>query len=48
VKWWYRVKLPTILKKISAKAVLDLNGITPVKTVLPKIIAFPQALFAGK
>lgn len=47
VSWWYAVKLPAILKKIGAKAVLDLNGITPVKTILPKITAFPETVFAG-
>jgi len=47
VRWWYAVKLPAILKKIGASAVLDLNGITPVKTILPKITAFPETFFAG-
>src|SRR5438552_967654 len=47
VRWWYRVKLPAILKKIGASTVLDLNGITPVKTILSKITAFPEGVFAG-
>src|SRR4030095_8532569 len=37
-----------ILKKIKAKAVLDLNGMAFSKTNIPKIIALPQEFFLDK
>ena len=48
LKWWYAVKLPAVLKKIKAGAVIDLNGIASLKNSVPKMIALSQELFSGK
>jgi glycosyltransferase involved in cell wall biosynthesis len=47
LKWWYAVKLPSILKKIKAQAVVDLNGITS-SARLPHFIAVDQNIRAEK
>lgn len=47
LKWWYAVKLPSILKKIKAQAVVDLNGITS-SAKLPYFIAVDQNIRTEK
>ncbi len=47
LKWWYGVKLPSILKKIKADVVIDLNGIS-APSKIPQIIAIDQFISAEK
>jgi glycosyltransferase involved in cell wall biosynthesis len=46
LKWWYSIKLPSILKKIKANILIDLNGIASAKIRIPQLIALPQEIFA--
>ncbi len=43
LKWWYAVKLKSILKKLKPAAVIDLNGIA-VAVKIPQLIVADQAL----
>jgi len=47
LKWWYAVKLTSILKKINARVVFDLNGmVSPAK--IAQLIAIDQNIRAEK
>ena len=47
LKWWYAVKLPSVLKKIKANVVFDLNSLSsPAK--IPQLIAIDQTIPAQK
>ncbi len=45
LNWFYRVKLPSILNKIKADVVIDLNGIASPKIKIPQFIAVGQSFF---
>lgn len=47
LKWWYATKLPSILKKIKASVVFDLNGLSSAVKI-PQIIAIDQTIPAQK
>jgi len=47
IKWWYRIKLPSILKKLKARLVIDLNGIAAYAIKIPRVVAFSQEIFAA-
>jgi glycosyltransferase involved in cell wall biosynthesis len=43
LKWWYAAKLPSVLKKIKADVVVDLNGLSS-SSKIPQLIAIDQTL----
>src|SRR6478735_10515051 len=45
LKWLYKVKIPSILKKIKADIVVDLNGIASDKIKIPQLVAAAPFLF---
>jgi len=45
LRWWYNTKLPSILKKIKADVVINLNGICSTSVTLPQILAIPDITF---
>lgn len=45
LNWFYRVKLPSILNKLKANVMIDLNGIASPKIKLPQFIAIGQSFF---
>lgn len=45
LNWLYRVKIPSILKKTKAEAVIDLNGIASDKIKIPQFIVGGESLF---
>ncbi|HEX5153603.1 MAG TPA: glycosyltransferase [Parafilimonas sp.] len=45
LNWLYKVKIPSILKKIRAGVVVDLNGITSDKIKIPQFVAAAPFLF---
>lgn len=47
LKWWYARKLPSILKKIKAAVVIDLNGISS-SAKIPQLIAIDQNIVQEK
>src|SRR5690349_10745504 len=47
LKWWYAVKLPSVLKKIKADVVFDLNGLNS-SAKIPQLIAIDQTIPAQK
>lgn len=46
LNWLYSVKIPSILKKIKADVVLDLNGIASSKIKIPQLIAVGPPIFS--
>ncbi len=47
LKWWYAAKLPSVLKKIKANVVIDLNGLSS-SAKIPQLIAIDQTIPAQK
>ncbi len=47
LKWWYASKLPSVLKKIKADVVIDLNGLSS-SAKIPQLIAIDQTIPAQK
>ncbi|HEY2726480.1 MAG TPA: hypothetical protein VGI61_04870, partial [Parafilimonas sp.] len=47
LKWWYAVKLPSVLKKIKANVVFDLNSLSS-SVKIPQLIAIDQTIPAQK
>ncbi len=47
LKWWYAVKLPSVLKKIKADVVFDLNGLNS-SAKIPQLIAIDQTIPAQR
>ena len=45
LNWLYRVKIPSILRKIKAGIVVDLNGIASDKIKIPQVVAAAPFLF---
>jgi len=45
LNWLYKVKIPSILKKIKAEIVVDLNGIASDKIKIPQLVAAAPFLF---
>jgi hypothetical protein len=45
LNWLYNVKIPSILKKMKAEMVLDLNGIASAKIKIPQLVAAGNAFF---
>lgn len=45
LNWLYHVKIPSILKKIKAEIVLDLNGIASAKIKIPQLVAASASFF---
>ncbi|MEO8710529.1 MAG: glycosyltransferase [Parafilimonas sp.] len=45
LRWLYRVKIPSILRKTKADIVIDLNGIASDKIKIPQLITADQFLF---
>lgn len=48
LNWLYSVKIPSILKKIKAEKVLDLNGIASSKIKIPQLVAASNAFFESE
>src|SRR5438552_10476230 len=45
LNWLYKVKIPSILKKIKADTLLDLNGIASDKIMIPQLVTGSPFLF---
>jgi hypothetical protein len=45
LNWLYRVKIPSILKKIKAGVVVDLNGVASDTIKIPQLVATAPFLF---
>ena len=45
LRWLYKVKIPSILRKTKAEVVIDLNGIASNKIKIPQLLAADQFLF---
>jgi len=45
LNWLYKVKIPSILKKIKAEVAVNLNGIASDKIKIPQLVAAGQFLF---
>lgn len=45
LNWLYKVKLPSVLKKIKAEVIIDLNGIALKKIKAPQLVVADQFLF---
>jgi glycosyltransferase involved in cell wall biosynthesis len=45
LNWLYKIKVPSILRKLQADVVIDLNGIASSKIKIPQLIATGQFLF---
>lgn len=47
LNWLYRVKIPSVIKKIKADVVIDLNGIASPKIKIPQVITANPLLFVN-
>ena len=47
LNWLYRVKIPSIIKKIKADVVIDLNGIASPKIKIPQVLTANPYLFVN-
>lgn len=47
LKWWYAAKLPSILNKIKAAVVIDLNGISS-SAKIPQLVCLDQTISSEK
>lgn len=45
LQWWYKAKLPAILKKIGAEVVINLNGMPATTVKVPQVLAMPNVSF---